>query len=193
MTILRRLLGVLFVLVGCTAVIATGLALLWPERLQQSYRPPLPRVETAEPVPAPHPGAPIGMLEIPRLGLSSVVLEGDDGASLLLGVGHLSDTPLPWHGGNSVLAAHRDTFFRPLAGIRLSDIIRFTTADAEFEYVVRETRIVEPTDVEVLHPTPSATLTLITCYPFDYIGPAPNRFIVRAERRSGERAQAGTL
>ena len=88
MTILRRLLGVLFVLVGCTAVIATGLALLWPERLQQSYRPPLPRVETAEPVAAPHPGAPIGMLEIPRLGLSSVVLEGDEigGGTMLFGV-----------------------------------------------------------------------------------------------------------
>jgi sortase A len=129
-------------------------------------------------------GKPIGMIEIPRLGLSSVVIEGDDVAALLLGVGHLADTPLPWHGGNSVLAAHRDTFFRPLAGIRRNDLIRFSTADAEFEYVVKETMIVGPTDVEVLDPTDTATLTLITCYPFDYIGPAPNRFIVRAERRS---------
>ena len=85
---------------------------------------------------------------------------------------------------NSVLAAHRDTFFRPLAGIRRNDVIRFSTADAEFEYVVKETMIVEPTDVEVLDPTDTATLTLITCYPFDYVGPAPNRFIVKAERRS---------
>jgi sortase A len=112
------------------------------------------------------------------------VLEGDDVAALLLGVGHLPDTPLPWHGGNSVMAAHRDTFFRPLAGIRRNDVIRFSTADTEFEYVVKETMIVGPTDLAVLDPTPSATLTLITCYPFDYVGPAPDRFIVRAERRS---------
>ncbi len=110
-------------------------------------------------------GDPIGVLEIPRLGLSSVVLEGDDVAALLFGVGHLSDTPLPWHGGNSVFAAHRDTFFRPLAHIRRNDVIRFSTADAEFEYVVKELKIVEPTDLEVLDPTSSATLTLITCYP----------------------------
>jgi sortase A len=124
------------------------------------------------------------MLEIPRLGLSSIVVEGDDATALLVGVGHLADTPLPWHDGNSVLAAHRDTFFRPLAGIRRNDVIRFSTADAEFEYVVTETMIVESTAVEVLDPTETAMLTLITCYPFDYIGPAPNRFIVRAERQS---------
>ena len=124
------------------------------------------------------------MIEIPRLGLSSVVLEGDDTAALLLGVGHLSDTPLPWHEGNAVFAAHRDTFFRPLAHIRKNDVIKFSTADAQFEYVVRELKVVEPTDVEVLEPTTAATLTLITCFPFDYIGPAPQRFIVRAERRS---------
>jgi sortase A len=122
------------------------------------------------------------VLEIPRLGLSSVVLEGDDRAELILGVGHLSDTPMPWHGGNSVLAAHRDTFFRPLARIRPNDVIRFTSSDARLEYVVLETKIVEPTAVEVLAPTPSATLTLITCYPFHYVGPAPRRFVVRAER-----------
>jgi sortase A len=112
------------------------------------------------------------------------VLEGDDTAALLLGVGHLSDTPLPWHGGNTVLAAHRDTFFRPLAHIRKNDVIKFSTADAEFEYVVKELKVVEPTAVEVLEPTTAATLTLITCFPFDYIGAAPQRFIVRAERRS---------
>ena len=81
-----------------------------------------------------------------------------------LASGHLSDTPLPWHGGNSVFAAHRDTFFRPLAGIR-NDIIRFSTADAEFEYVVKEMKVVKPTELAVLDATPSATLTLITCFP----------------------------
>ena len=77
---------------------------------------------------APEPGRPIGVLEIPRLGLSSVVIEGDEAAALLLGVGHLSDTPLPWTNGNSVFAAHRDTFFRPLEHIRRNDIIRFASA-----------------------------------------------------------------
>jgi sortase A len=188
--IIRRLFALLFVFFGVGAVLASGAALFWSEELQRIYSLSLPRIERAAgatvstPVWEAERGKPIGLLEIPRLGLSSIVLEGDDVAELLFGVGHLADTPLPWHGGNSVFAAHRDTFFRPLAGIRRNDIIRFSTADAEFEYVVKELKVVEPTDLEVLDPTPSATLTLITCYPFDYIGPAPNRFIVTAERRS---------
>jgi sortase A len=81
-----------------------------------------------------------------------------------------------------VFAAHRDTFFRGLGGIRKNDVIRFKTADSVFDYHVRDTKIVNPTDVQVLAPTKASTLTLITCYPFTYIGPAPKRFIVRAER-----------
>jgi sortase A len=166
----------------CTALFA-GLTLLSPAWFQARIRPVLPPVEAIERLAAPPPGGPIGVLEVPRLGLSSVVLEGDDQAALLFGVGHLPDTPLPWDEGNSVLAAHRDSFFRPLRHIRRNDIIRFATAEAAFEYVVRDTRVVEPTNLDVLDPTPSPTLTLITCYPFNYIGPAPLRFIVRAERR----------
>jgi sortase A len=190
MSFIRRLLALMFVLMGIGVVVVTGLALFWSDELQRVYVPSLPRIEntsgteSAVRTSTAKRGTLIGMLEIPRLGLSSVVLEGDDVAALLFGVGHLSDTPLPWLDGNSVLAAHRDTFFRPLAGIRRNDIIRFSTADAELEYVVKETMIVEPTAVEVLDPTDEATLTLITCYPFDYVGPAPQRFIVRAERRS---------
>jgi sortase A len=188
--VIRRLIAFVFVLIGFGVALVTGLALFWSDELQRVYVPSLPRIEqtsraeSAIPTRTAKRGAPIGVLEIPRLGLSSVVLEGDDVAALLFGVGHLSDTPLPWHDGNSVLAAHRDTFFRPLAGIRRNDVIRFSTADAELEYVVKETMIVEPTAVEVLDATTSTTLTLITCYPFDYVGPAPQRFIVRAERRS---------
>jgi sortase A len=187
---IRRLFAFLLVLVGFGVLVASAIALFWSDDLQRVYTPTLPRIEQAGARPSDtgikkiELGKPIGMLEIPRLGLSSVVVEGDDVATLLVGVGHLADTPLPWHGGNSVMAAHRDTFFRPLAGIRRNDVITFSTADAEFEYVVTETMIVDPTAVEVLDPTTTATLTLITCYPFDYIGPAPNRFIVRAERRS---------
>jgi len=187
---IRRLFALLLVFSGAGVVLASGAALFWSEELQRIYSPSLPRIEhsagvtASGPAPEAERGKPIGLLEIPRLGLSSVVIEGDDVAELLFGVGHLADTPLPWHDGNSVLAAHRDTFFRPLAGIRRNDIIKFSTADAEFEYVVKDLKIVEPTDLDVLDPTPSATLTLVTCYPFDYIGPAPNRFIVTAERRS---------
>ena len=183
---MRRLLASFFILLGLAVVLASGFALFWSEELQQLYVPSLPRAESSAGLKKEEPvqkGRPIGTLEIPRLGLSSVVIEGDDTAALLFGVGHLSDTPLPWHGGNSVFAAHRDTFFRPLAGIRRNDIIKFSTADAEFEYVVRELKVVKPTELTVLDPTPSATLTLITCFPFDYVGPAPNRFIVKAERR----------
>ena len=184
---IRRVLASLLLLVGLAAALGSAVVLFWADELQRFYW--LPSVAHAsrtplQSAPEAEKGKPIGMLEIPRLGISSVVLEGDDVAELLFGVGHLSDTPLPWHDGNSVLAAHRDTFFRPLAGIRQNDIIRLTTAVAELEYVVKEMKVVEPTDLAVLDPTPSATLTLITCFPFDYIGPAPNRFIVRAERRS---------
>jgi sortase A len=187
--VIRRLLALLFVLVGFVVIAGSGLALFWSDELQRIYVPSLPSIERRSGAnstnsPEAEHGKPIGLIEIPRLGLSSVVLEGDDTAALLLGVGHLSDTPLPWHDGNTVLAAHRDTFFRPLAHIRKGDVITFSTADAWLEYVVKELKVVEPTAVEVLEPTSAATLTLITCFPFDYIGPAPQRFIVRAERRS---------
>jgi sortase A len=127
-------------------------------------------------------GEPIGTLEIARLGLAGVVVEGDEDAVLDRAIGHLPDTPLPWHEGNSALAAHRDAIFRPLRGVRLGDILRLKTPHGDFDYRVRDTLIVKPEDVWVLDPTPGTTLTLISCWPFDYIGHAPERFIVRAER-----------
>jgi sortase A len=184
---IRRVLASLFVILGLAVALASGFALFWSEKLQQLYLPSLPGIEDSAGLTRPEPkvqkGKAIGTLEIPRLGMSSVVLEGDDAAALLFGVGHLADTPLPWQGGNSVFAAHRDTFFRPLAGIRRHDVIRFSTSDAEFEYVVKELKVVKPTELAVLDATPSPTLTLITCFPFDYVGQAPDRFIVKAERR----------
>ena len=127
-------------------------------------------------------GEPIGTLEIARVGLSGVVVEGDVDAVLDRAIGHLPDTPLPWRDGNSALAAHRDAIFRPLRGVRLGDVLRLKTPHGDFHYQVRETLIVKPEDVWVLDPTPVTTLTLISCWPFDYIGHAPERFIVRAER-----------
>jgi sortase A len=129
-------------------------------------------------------GAPVGVLEIARIGLSGVVAEGDDTAILAHAIGHLPDTPLPWQSGNSALAAHRDAIFRPLEDVRSGDVLRLRTPYGEFTYRVRETLIVKPEDLWVLDATPETMLTLISCYPFDYIGAAPERFIVRAERIS---------
>jgi sortase A len=127
-------------------------------------------------------GTPIGSLELVRVGLSGVVVEGDSDAVLDRAIGHLPDTPLPWEPGNSALAAHRDTLFRPLKDVRMGDVLRLKTPYGDFDYRVRELLIVKPTDVWVIDPTPGSMLTLISCYPFQYIGHAPERFIVRAER-----------
>jgi sortase A len=185
-----RLFAIVLVVIGLAAALATGLALVSPASVQSLYGYALPEIESIASPDKPvttatrviGPGDPIGVIEIPRLGLSSVVLESDDTEALLFGVGHLADTPLPWRGGNSVFAAHRDTFFRGLGDIKRNDVIRFRAGDRELSYRVQQTKIVKPTDVEVLAPTKGATLTLITCYPFHYVGPAPKRFIVRAER-----------
>jgi sortase A len=126
--------------------------------------------------------APIGRLEIPRIGVSVVVAEGDDENTLKVAVGHLPDTSLPWQEGNTALAGHRDTFFRPLRRIQPGDEILFATRRGTFHYRVIRYTVVEPDELWVLDSSPSAALTLITCYPFDYVGPAPRRFIVHAER-----------
>lgn len=125
-------------------------------------------------------GATIGEIQIPRLGLAAVMVQGDSSDILQRAVGHLAETALPGESGNVVLAAHRDTFFRPLKRIRLGDTITLRTVKGDFEYVVESTAVVSPDAVEVLRPTGGHTLTLITCFPFSYVGPAPNRFIVRA-------------
>jgi sortase A len=127
-------------------------------------------------------GSAIGRLDIPRLGLSSVVLEGSDAATLRLGVGRLHNSSLPSGSGNVVLAGHRDTVFRSLRNIRQGDQISLRTPEGQFQYSVDWTQVVDPTDTAVLQPTPEPSLTLVTCYPFYYVGSAPQRFIVRAQR-----------
>jgi sortase A len=126
------------------------------------------------------PRALVGRIEIPRLRLSTVAREGVDTRTLRASAGHVPGTALPGQPGNAAFAAHRDTFFRPLAGIRAGDEIQVTTPGGAFRYEVTSTRIVDPDEVSVLDATPDATLTLVTCYPFDYVGSAPQRFIVRA-------------
>lgn len=125
----------------------------------------------------------VGRLEIERLGLSAVVLEGADPGALLRGVGHVEGTALPQDPhGNVGIAGHRDTFFRALADVQPDDVIEISTAQGLYRYRVDWARIVAPEDVEVLAPTDEPALTLVTCYPFRYVGPAPQRFIVRGTR-----------
>jgi sortase A len=124
----------------------------------------------------------IGRIEISHLGLSAIVMEGDSGRTLRRAVGHIPGTSLPGQIGNMVLTGHRDTFFRPLRNIRENDIILVTTLQGEYLYRVLSTRIVAPDNVAVLNGGHGEILTLVTCYPFYFVGAAPDRFIVRAER-----------
>ena len=136
------------------------------------------------PRPALAEGSTIGRIEIPRLGVSAVIRAGSDARTLRLAVGYIPGTALPGEKGNVGLAGHRDTFFRKLRDINPDDEIRVTTKDGVFRYFVQRTNIVQPGDVWVLDATGYPALTLVTCYPFTYIGSAPQRFIVRAAMRS---------
>jgi len=139
------------------------------------------RVATSDPAPAADPLV-MGRIEIPRLGISAIVREGDDDGTLAVAVGHIPGTAGPGELGNMALAGHRDSFFRALEGIRLHDSIEFRTAGRRYRYLVDSTEVVEPEETRVLDPTGSAVLTLVTCYPFQWVGHAPRRFIVRARR-----------
>jgi sortase A len=148
--------------------------------------------ETAPAPPAPEPpapGTPLAQLEIPRLGLSAVVAEGCGDDVLRLAIGHIPGTAYPGQQGNVALSAHRDSFFRNLGRIRPNDAIRLTMPDRIECYVVDSFEIVGPKDVRVLAPSDESTLTLLTCYPFHYIGHAPKRFVVHAHRDDGEPAE----
>lgn len=140
-------------------------------------KPPTGQLPPLKPLP---PSKTVGRLEIPRLHLAVMVQEGVDARTLRRAVGHIPGTALPGTAGNVGLAGHRDTFFRPLRNIHPNDVIDFQTTNGKYEYVVQSTRIVSPRDVSVLAPTALDTLTLVTCYPFYYVGSAPRRFVVRA-------------
>jgi sortase A len=127
----------------------------------------------------------IGEIQAPRLGLNAMVVQGDSTAILRQAVGHLSKSALPGEWGNVALAGHRDTFFRPLRDIRLGDEIKFKTRERSFEYRVESIEIVAPTDTRVLESLTGHDLTLLTCFPFHYVGPAPKRLVVRAQEVDG--------
>lgn len=125
-----------------------------------------------------------GLIEIPRLGVSAPIATGDDEDTLARAVGHIPGTAYPGEPGNVGLAAHRDGYFRPLEDIKLNDEILIKTMEGTHRYRVLWKQVVEPTEVPVLYPTDKPSLTLVTCYPFRYVGPAPQRLIVRAQRVS---------
>jgi LPXTG-site transpeptidase (sortase) family protein len=130
-------------------------------------------------------GRTLGRLEIPRLGITAMVAEGADSKTLGRAIGHVSTTALPGSPGNCVLAGHRDTFLRGLGKVRVEDKIRIVTREHTYLYQVEWTKVVTPQSIDVLDPTPGRCVTLITCYPFRYIGHAPSRFIVRARQLDG--------
>ena len=122
----------------------------------------------------------LAKLDIPKAGLSAMVMEGADDATLRVAVGHIPGTALPGQGGNVGLAGHRDSFFRGLRKLQVGDEITLTTRAGTLHYRVETIRVVSPDDVSVLRDTPYPALTLVTCYPFYYVGPAPRRWIVEA-------------
>ena len=123
---------------------------------------------------------PLAVLHIPRIGLDVPVLKGTSDATLDRGVGHIEGTPMPGASGNSGLAGHRDGYFRGLKDVTLGDAIELETLHGTQTYRIERTWIVTPDDVSVLDPTPAQSITLVTCYPFYFVGSAPQRFIVRA-------------
>jgi sortase A len=159
---------------------------------------PATRTQPAPPsVPAPPAeGALLGRIEVKRLGLSAMVRQGVDAKMLSVAVGHVPSTALPGQMGNFAIAAHRDTLFRGLKDIKKGDLVTFESSGETFTYQVLATEVVIPSDVSVLRAdggglipsapsdpsgSPSHLLTMITCYPFNYVGSAPKRFIVQAK------------
>ena len=124
----------------------------------------------------------LGRLEVPHAKLSVMLLEGTDESTLNRAVGHIEGTALPGERGNVGIAGHRDSFFRGLAHLERGDELSVTTLEGVAHYQVADLEVVEPTAVDVLAATDHEALTLVTCYPFYYVGDAPQRFIVHAKQ-----------
>ena len=185
-TIIRSA-GVAMVFAGALLLSYAGVVLIGARIADAAFRSTLEASVSAKPsgarVAPPAPltaGEAIGELRIDRLKLSAVIGQGESDAVLRRGVGHLADTAWLGQRGNVVLAGHRDTIFRALREIQPGDLIDVTTPDRQAQYEVQSLAVVPPTALDVLKSADDNTLTLITCYPFSFIGPAPDRFIVRA-------------
>jgi len=147
----------------------------------ESVRPISARTGGAGNLPfAPAPRGTLGRIEIARIGIEAMILEGTDERTLRRAVGHFPGTPLPGQAGNVAIAGHRDTFFRALRNVQHDDEITLTTLSGAYRYLVDSAQIVAPEDIQVLDDSGGKMLTLVTCYPFYFVGPAPKRFIVHA-------------
>lgn len=124
----------------------------------------------------------LGRIEIQRLRVAAIIAEGTDAKTLQRAVGHITSTARPGEPGNCALAGHRDTFLRGLRGVRVDDVIHVVTRERTYTYRVEWSVVVEPRRVDVLDSTATRSLTLVTCYPFEFIGQAPQRFVVRAKQ-----------
>ena len=179
----------LFFVIGILALEYVGFTLLGARLYQASAERSLEKqiqTEQEHTVDQPRPvikeGDVLGRIDIPRLGVSVAVLQGTKSRMLRLGAGHIEGTPLPGEPGNSGIAGHRDTFFRELKDVRANDEIQLQTATGLLRYQVDWVKVVAPDDVSVLAPSTEPALTLVTCYPFYFIGPAPKRFVVHARK-----------
>jgi sortase A len=136
-------------------------------------------------------GGVIGEILMPRLELKAIVVQGYSEKLLRRGVGHMPGTALPGEPGNVALAGHRDTFFRALRSIKKGDAITLKTENGDFQYQVESMEVVTANDVDVLKASQGRTLTLITCFPFTYVGPAPKRYVVHAREVESPRELIG--
>lgn len=141
---------------------------------------PLPGSRDTDRIPDAAPGEPLALLSIPRIGLSVVVAEGTSDEVLRRAAGRFEPGARVGESGNVVIAGHRDTFFRPLERVQVGDRVTLTTVDGRQTYRVEWTKVVDPRDLSVLEPQREAELTLVTCWPFRWVGTAPLRFVVRA-------------
>lgn len=147
-------------------------------REKDSEKIPVPKVLYSE---APEKGDTIGDLQIPKLDATLPIFHGTDEEELEKGVGHFAESVLPGESDNSVLSGHRDTVFRRLGEVGKGDLLVVETSAGKFTYKVRQVRIVDREDRTVIVPKPKATLTVSTCYPFDFVGYAPDRYILVAD------------
>lgn len=176
----RQYFAVLLTSLGVLLSLYVGGTYLW---MYQQQRQLMHEFQTQNAVANPS-GPRVGGLiriSIPKINLDAVILEGTSHKSLTLGPGHLRDSAMPGDPGNSVLAAHRDTFFRHIYELKPGDDIFVERDGQQYHYVVTGKRVVQPADVSVLDATSESRLTLITCYPVYFIGPAPERLVVVAK------------
>ena len=182
---IRRNASLILIVVGAILLAYVGSEygqMLWGQRqLERKWAEQQQRQDSHQPEKVSAADDGLMRLSIPKIDLAAVVVEGTNRHSLLLGPGHMKDTPAPGEIGNSVITAHRDTFFRHIYELQKGDEILVQRNGKTFHYAVISKHIVKPTDLSVVKDSSDARLTLITCYPTYFIGPAPERLVVTSQ------------